>query len=74
MKKQPNKWLIFSSLALQIAIIMYGAIQLGTYLDRTYTLPNKLATLLLSGFGLLTILWLIYRQSKKFWDNEWKNP
>jgi hypothetical protein len=49
---------------------MYGAIQLGTYLDRTYTLPNKLATLLLSGFGLLTILWLIYRQSKKFWDNE----
>ena len=70
MKKQPNKWLIFSSLALQIAIIMYGAIQLGTYLDRTYTLPNKLATLLLSGFGLLTILWLIYRQSKKFWDNE----
>ena len=74
MKKQPNKWLIFSSLAFQIAIIMYGAIQLGTYLDRTYTLPNKLATLLLSGFGLLTILWLIYRQSKKFWDNEWKNP
>jgi hypothetical protein len=70
MKKQPNKWLIFSSLAFQIAIIMYGAIQLGTYLDRTYTLPNKLATLLLSGFGLLTILWLIYRQSKKFWDNE----
>lgn len=74
MKKQPNKWLIFSSLAFQIAIIMYGAIQLGTYLDRTHTLPNKLATLLLSGFGLLTILWLIYRQSKKFWDNEWKNP
>ena len=74
MKKQPNKWLIFSSLAFQIAITMYGAIQLGTYLDRTYTLPNKLATLLLSGFGLLTILWLIYRQSKKFWDNEWKNP
>ena len=70
MKKQPNKWLIFSSLAFQIAIIMYGAIQLGTYLDRTYTLPNKLAILLLSGFGLLTILWLIYRQSKKFWDNE----
>jgi hypothetical protein len=70
MKKQPNKWLIFSSLAFQIAIIMYGGIQLGTYLDRTYTLPNKLATLLLSGFGLLTILWLIYRQSKKFWDNE----
>ena len=74
MKKQPNKWLIFSSLAFQIAIIMYGAIQFGTYLDRTYTLPNKLATLLLSGFGLLTILWLIYRQSKKFWDNELKNP
>jgi hypothetical protein len=70
MKKQPNKWLIFSSLAIQIAFIMYGSIQLGTYLDRTYALPKKLATLLISGFGLLTISWLIFRQSKKFWDNE----
>jgi hypothetical protein len=70
MKKQPNKWLIFSSLAFQIAIIMYGAIKFGAYLDSTYKLPNKLATLLSSGFGLLTILWIVYRQSKKFWDNE----
>ena len=70
MKKQPNKWLIFSSLAFQIAFIMYAAIKFGTYLDSTYELSNKLATLLSSGFGLLTVLWLVYRQSKKFWDNE----
>ena len=70
MKKQPNKWLIFSSLAVQIAVIMYGAIKFGTYLDSTYKPTNKLATLLLSVFGLFTILWLVYRQGKKFWDNE----
>ncbi len=70
MKKQPNRWLIFSSLAFQIAIIMFGAIQLGSYLDSKYNLPNKLASLILSSFGLVTILWLVYQQSKKFWDKE----
>ena len=70
MKKQPNKWLIFSSLAFQIGAIMFAAIKFGTYLDSTYTLPNKLATLLLAGFGLLSIVWIVYKQSKKFWDKE----
>ncbi|MDG1763252.1 MAG: hypothetical protein P8H38_08430 [Flavobacteriaceae bacterium] len=70
MKKQPNKWLIFSSLAFQIAIIMFAAVKLGAYLDTKYNLSNKFASLLLSGFGLVTILWLIYQQSKNFWDKE----
>jgi hypothetical protein len=70
MKKQPNKWLIFSSLAFQIAIIMFAAVKLGAYLDTKYNLLNKFASLLLSGFGLVTILWLIYQQSKNFWDKE----
>jgi len=70
MKKQPNKWLVFSSLAFQIAIIMFGAVKVGAYLDTVFSTSNKLATLLLSSLGLVSILWLIYRQSKSFWDKE----
>lgn len=70
MKKQPNKWLVFSSFTFQIAVIMLGAIKLGAYLDTKFNLSNKLASLLLSGFGLGVILWIVYHQSKNFWDKE----
>ena len=70
MKKQPNKGLVFSSLAIQIAIIMYAAVKGGTLLEASYELPHRLGTLGLSGIGLITVLWLIYKQSKRFWENE----
>jgi uncharacterized membrane protein len=66
-KKQPNRWLIFSSLAFQIGIIMYGSVKLGIFLDAQY-LTNRFA-LVLSVFGLIMVLWLIYKQSKSFWNN-----
>jgi hypothetical protein len=69
MKKQPNKGLIFSSLAFQIAIIMFWAIKLGSYLDKIFNLSNKAATLAVSAFGLIAVVWLVYQQSKKFWDS-----
>ncbi|MGA0212057.1 MAG: AtpZ/AtpI family protein [Flavobacteriaceae bacterium] len=70
MKKQPNKWLIFSSLAFQIAIIMYVMVRLGHHLDSQSNPEKSLFTLLTSGLGLLAILWLIYKQSKKLWEKD----
>jgi len=70
MKKQPNKWLIFSSLAFQMAIIMYVMVRLGYYLDSQSNPEKSLFTLLTSGGGLLAILWLIYKQSKKLWEKD----
>ncbi|MDG1022908.1 MAG: AtpZ/AtpI family protein [Flavobacteriaceae bacterium] len=67
MKKQPNRWLIFSSLAFQIGIIMYGAVKLGIFLDAQYETTRF--ALILSVFGLIIVLWLIYKQSKSFWNN-----
>jgi ABC-type arginine/histidine transport system permease subunit len=68
MKKQPNRWLIFSSLALQIAAVMYVSIRLGQFLDqKNQAEGSSLFVLLFSAMGLLTILWMIYRQSKRFW-------
>ena len=42
MKKQPNRWLTFSSLAFQIGAIMYGAVWLGQYLDTFYVNQKSL--------------------------------
>ncbi|MEK9612314.1 MAG: hypothetical protein VW080_00125 [Flavobacteriaceae bacterium] len=68
MKKQPNRWLIFSSLAFQIAIVMYASIRLGQFLDQKSQVGGgSFFVLLFSGLGLVTILWMIYRQSKRFW-------
>jgi hypothetical protein len=63
-KKQPNRWLTFSSLAFQIGAIMYGAIRLGKYLDTFYGNQQSLFTLALSVFGLVAIIYLIVKQTK----------
>jgi hypothetical protein len=49
---------------------MFVAIKLGKYLETKYNLSNKYLSLLLSGLGILVIIWLVYKQSKKFWDKE----
>ena len=48
---------------------MFGAIKLGSYLDKTFNLSNKVATLAVSAFGLIAVVWLVYQQSKKFLDS-----
>ena len=67
MKKQPNRWLTFSSLAFQIGAIMYGAVWLGQYLDTFYVNQKSLFTLALSVFGLVVIIYLIIKQTKHLW-------
>ena len=64
MKKQPNRWLIFSSLAFQIGAIIYGAVWIGQYLDTFYGNQKSLFTLLLTVFGLAVIIYLIIKQTK----------
>ena len=66
-KKQPNRWLVFSSLAFQIGIIMYASTQLGNFLDEKFSTTSF--ALISSVLGLVVVLWLIYRQSKRFWNN-----
>jgi bacteriorhodopsin len=67
MKKQPNKWLFFSGLAFQIALIMYVTTSLGRYIDQRSNHSSQIVTLFFAAFGLLAVIWLVYRQSKKFW-------
>ena len=67
MKKQPNRWLTFSSLAFQIGAIMHGAVWLGQYLDTFYVNQKSLFTLALTVFGLVVIIYLIIKQTKRLW-------
>jgi len=67
-RRKPNQWLIFSSLAFQIALIMLGSVRLGQYLDQKHQSGGNEFVLFLSSLGLLAILWIIYKQSKRFWD------
>ena len=65
MKKQPNKWLVFSSLFFQIAIIMYLFIQIGSFLDSKTDYDKEFYSLIFSALGIIIILFLISNQSKK---------
>jgi len=64
MKRQPNKWLVFSGLAFQIAIIMYLMAQLGNWIELKIFTENKLPTLICLIFGLITIIYLVKKQNK----------
>ena len=64
MKKQPNRWLTFSSLAFQIGAVVYGSICLGQYLDTFFGNQQRLFTLSLTVFGLVAIIYLIIKQTK----------
>ncbi len=67
-RKKPNKWLIFSSLAFQIALIMWVSIRLGQYLDLRQNSSENFFVLISSALGIVLIISLIYKQSKSFWD------
>ena len=64
MKKQPNKWLVFSSLFFQIAIIMYIFIKIGKYIDSKLRINQDFYSLIFSAGGVIIILFLISNQTK----------
>ena len=63
-KKQPNRWLLFSSLAIQMGVLFYGAVRLGTHLDQRFE-SDRMATLACCVLALIASLFLIHQQSQK---------
>ncbi|MDG1263210.1 MAG: AtpZ/AtpI family protein [Flavobacteriaceae bacterium] len=68
MKKQPKHWLVFSSLAVQIAVVVYAAIKGGHWLDQYFKTQSNFWALSLSALGIILILILIQKQSKHLND------
>jgi len=65
MKKRPSAWLVFSSLAIQIGVLMYAAVALGQYLDQKNAREKPWWTLGCCVFALLIIIRRIIQQTKK---------
>jgi hypothetical protein len=69
LKKQPNRWLVFSSLAVQIALVIYAAVKLGSWLDLYLKSESNFWALILSAIGIVFVLILIQKQSKNLNDS-----
>ena len=67
MKKQPNKWLLFSGLVFQIGILIYIMIHLGLWIESQTSLKNKLPTIICLVIGMLIIIYMIRKKSKNFY-------
>ncbi len=66
MKRQPNRWLIFSGLFFQIAIMMYLMISLGEWIESKLVTDKKVPTLICSIIGIISVIFLIKKQTKNF--------
>ena len=66
MKRRPSKWLIFSSLFIQIAVLMYLMISLGSWIESKLELDQKIPTLLCYILGVISIIFMIKKQTKNF--------
>ena len=67
MKKQPNKWLLFSGLVFQIGFLIYIMIHLGLWIESQISLKNKLPTIICLVIGMLIIIYMIRKKSKNFY-------
>jgi hypothetical protein len=63
-RKRPNKWLIFSGLFFQIAIIMYLSYLSGKWVKTKFNLDSELPILVFSIIGIFLIIYFIIKQSK----------
>ncbi len=66
MKRRPNKWLIFSSLFIQIAIVMYLMVSIGLWIEYQIQTEKKIPTLICSVLGVISVIFMIKKQTKNF--------
>ena len=60
---------MFSSLAIQIAGVVFAAVKSGNWLDVYFDTQSNLWALILSGIGIILVLVLIQKQSKNLNEN-----
>lgn len=63
---QPNTWLYFSGLGLQMAVVITSSVFLGVWLDDTYVNSSKVVTIILSLLGIFIALGRVIISLKNF--------
>ena len=66
MKRRPNKWLIFSSLFIQIAIVMFLMVSIGLWIENQIQTERKIPSLIFSLLGVISVIFMIKKQTKNF--------
>ncbi len=64
-KKQPNKFLILTSMGLEMGITIYLFIKLGKWLDIKYPQDFKLFSMIGTILGVLISLYLVNKKLQK---------
>ncbi|MGC6480549.1 MAG: AtpZ/AtpI family protein [Flavobacteriaceae bacterium] len=65
-KRRPNNWLVFSTLAFQLATIMWLCVRAGHWLDEHYSSSVINWTLLMTIGGMVMVIWRILQTTKRF--------
>jgi len=63
---QPNPWLYFSGMGLQMAIVITGSVFLGIWLDNELTDSSRIFTIILSLLGIFIALIQVITSLKNF--------
>ena len=63
--KQPNKFLIFTSIGLEMGITIYLSIRLGKWLDGKYSDDFKTYTLICTVLGFIISMYLLIKKLNK---------
>ncbi len=64
--RQPNPWLYFTAIGLQMAVVIGGSVFLGIWLDKKYTDSSKIFTIILSLLGIFMALTQVILALKNF--------
>lgn len=61
----PNKWMVFISLPLQMGVTIYLMYMLGTWLDEKYHFSNGLAMKICTFIGIFASLYHFIREANR---------
>ncbi|MDA0177878.1 MULTISPECIES: AtpZ/AtpI family protein [Mesoflavibacter] len=68
-KKQPNKYIRFTSIALQMGLTIYLGSKLGEWLDQKYNTNNqiyyKVITLIAVGVAMFSVIYQVIKITNK---------
>ncbi len=68
-KKQPNKFLILSSLGLEMGLTMFLSVKLGNWLDTKYGSSEfNYFTMAATVLGFIAMMYLLIKKLKKIQD------
>ena len=69
-KKQPNRYLVLTTIASQIGIAIFLGASLGKYIDKEYSFNKPWFTILLTILALIASLYNVIKQLNKLNKND----